>query len=294
MVQSEDEDLLLVKPPYLFTEKKFLRKDFLYKPEKAIYGFRRSPRLWGLTRDETINGFNIEGEHEGRSMNFVLEPLPSEPDLWKLQLADDEDDLYGLLMTDVDDLLIAAPEPLMLAVQNKIQSTWTTSIPEPVSNTPVRFLGMEISQPCDAETKRDAWMLTQQSYTLDLVQKKNENVKPKKIPLSRDQSAMEPKEESPSIEKVRSAQKAVGEALWLTTRARPDIMYVVSRMGSAIMRAPEAVMLAGTQLKGYLATTALTVYTDASFAPDSEESHGSFIVLLGSSPIFGDQADRGL
>ena len=56
MVQSEDEDLLLVKPLYLFTEKKFMGKDVLYKPEKAIYGFRRSPKLWGLTRDETING----------------------------------------------------------------------------------------------------------------------------------------------------------------------------------------------------------------------------------------------
>jgi len=296
MVQSEDEGLLLLKPPYLFTEMKFLRKDVLYKPEKAIYGFRRSPKLWGLTRDETINGFDIEGEHEGKSMNFVLEPLQSEPNLWKLQNADDEDDLtvYGLLMTYVDDLLIAAPEPLMLAVQNKIRSTWTTSVPEPVSSTPVCFPGMEISKLCDAETTRDVWMLTQQSYTPDLVQKENENVKPKKIPLSRDQSVMEPNEKSPSIEKVRSAQKAVGEALWLTTRARPDIMYVVSRMGSAVTRAPEAVMLASTQLKGYLATTAaeglkfdvkenelpvLTVYTDASFAPDSEESHGSFIVL---------------
>ena len=240
MVQSEDEDLILVKRPYLFTEKKFLRKDVLHKPEKAIYGFRRSPKLWGLTRGETINGFNIEGEHEGKSKNFVLEPLQSEPNLWKLQNADDKDDLTVsvLLMTYVDDLLTAAPEPLVLAVQNKIQSTWTTSVPEPVSSTPVRFLGMEISRLCDAETKRNAWMLTQQSYTLDLAQKENENVNPKKIPLSRDQSAMEPREESPSIEKVRSAQKAVGEALWLTTRARPDIMYVVSRMGSAVTRAP--------------------------------------------------------
>ena len=158
-------------------------------------------------------------------------------------------------MTYVDDLLIAAPEPLMLAVQNKIQSTWTTSVPEPVSNTQVRFLGMVISKLCWAETKRDVSMLTQQSYTLDLVQKENEHVKPKKIPLSRDLSAMELKEESPSIEKVRSAQKAVGEALWLTTRARPDIMHVVSRMVSAVTRAPEAVMLASTQLKGYLSTT---------------------------------------
>ena len=151
-------------------------------------------------------------------MNFVLEPLQSEPNLWKLQNADDEGDLtvYGLLMTYVDDLLIAAPEPLVLAVQNRIQSTWTTSGPEPVSSTPARFLGMEISKLCNTETKRDVWMLTQRSYTLDLVQKENENVKPKKIPLSRDQSAMEPKEESPLIEKVRSAQKAVlnSKAIW--------------------------------------------------------------------------------
>jgi hypothetical protein len=125
VVQSEDEDLLLVKPPYPFIDKKFLRKDVLYKPKKAIYGFRQFPKFWGLTC-ETINGFNIEGEHEGRSMNFVLEPLQSEPDLWKLQNVDDEDNLtvFGLLMTYVDDLLIAAPEPLMLAVQKKSRDSF--------------------------------------------------------------------------------------------------------------------------------------------------------------------------
>jgi len=141
-----------------------------------------------------------------------------------------------------------------------------------------------------------------------MVQKEDEKVKPKKIPLSRDQAAMEPKEESPSIGKVRLAQKAVGEALWLTTRARPDLMYVVSRMGSAVTRAPEAVIQASNQLTGYLSTTAndglkfeveegenpiLTVSTDASFAPDSEESHGFFVVLLGSSPVFKRSGRQG-
>ena len=38
---------------------------------------------------------------------------------------------------------------------------------------------------------------------------------------------------------------------------------------------------------------ALTVYTDASFAPGSEEFHGSFIVLLGSSPIFWRSGRQG-
>jgi hypothetical protein len=167
---------------------------------------------------------------------------------------------------------------------------------------------MELTKVYNEKIERDMWMLTQQSYTLDMVQKEYEKVKPKKIPRSRDQAAMEPKEESPSIEKVRLAQKAVGEALWLTTRARPDLMYVVSRMGSAVTRAPEAVIQASNQLKGYLSTTAtdglkfeveegenpiLTVFTDASFAPDSEESHGSFVVLLGSSPGFWRSGQQG-
>ena len=160
---------------------------------------------------------------------------------------------------------------------------------------------MELTKFYNEKIQRDVWMLTQQSYTLDMVQKEDEKVKLKKIPLSRDQAAMEPKEESPSIEKVRLAQKVVGEALWQTTRARPDLMYVVSRMGSAVTRAPEAVIQASNQLKGYLSTTAndglkfeveegenpiLTVFAGASSAPDSEESHGSFVVLLGSSPVF--------
>ena len=129
-------------------------------------------------------------------------------------------------------------------------------MPEPVSESPTRFLGMELTKFYNEKIQRDVWMLTQQSYTLDMVQKEDEKVKLKKIPLSRDQAVMEPKEESPSIEKVRLAQKAVGEALWLTTRARPDLMYVVSRMGSAVTRAPEAVIQASNQLKGYLSTTA--------------------------------------
>jgi hypothetical protein len=91
---------------------------------------------------------------------------------------------------------------------------------------------MELTKFYNEKIQRDVWMLTQQSYTLDMVQKEDEKVKLKKIPLSRDQAAMERKEETASIEKVRLAQKAVGEALWLTTRARPDLMYVVSSCDS--------------------------------------------------------------
>ena len=66
---------------------------------------------------------------------------------------------------------------------------------------------------------------------------------------------MEPAEGEPTAETVRLAQKAVGEALWLTTRARFDTMFAVSRMGAAVTRSPDAVLQAALQLKGYLKIT---------------------------------------
>lgn len=74
-----------------------------------MYGFRRSPRLWGLCRDDTF-----------------LTALDSEPNLWTIK--DPKDDfgengnLYGLLMTYVDDTFVVGTAPVVEAVLQKIQS----------------------------------------------------------------------------------------------------------------------------------------------------------------------------
>ena len=220
----------------------------------------------------------------------------------------DDVEIYGLLMTYVDDLFIASTPALMDSIHNKIKATWSVSPPEKIGRDPVKFLGMEISKRWCDRLQRDVWVVTQESYTKDLIQKEEQKLKPKKIPLSRDQALMEPTLEGPTIELVRQAQKAVGEALWLTTSARPDLMYAVSRMGASVTKAPQAVLQAAAQLKGFLLSTPgdglkfetgaqeeplLTVYTDASFAPDSQESHGSFIVMLGTTPIFWRSGRQG-
>jgi hypothetical protein len=212
-----------------------------------------------------------------------------------------------MLMTYVDDIMLASSPNLLNIIQEKLRTTWSTSIPEMVGETPVRFLGVEISKKWCDQLQREVWMVTQQSYTTDMVQKQTD-LKAKKIPISRDQSQMEPSTEAPTTETIRAAQKAVGEVLWLTTRARPDIMFTVARMGSSVTKAPEAVLKASIQLKGYLKATSneglifkvgenehpvLTVFTDASFAPDSQESHGSFIVMLGATPIFWRSGRQG-
>ena len=118
---------------------------------------------------------------------------------------------------------------------------------------------------------------------------------------------MEPAEGEPTAETVRLAQKAVGAALWLTTRARPDTLLAVSRMGAAVTRSPDAVLQVALQLKGYLKITSNeglkfqtqadehpvpTVYTDVS--PDSQESHGAFIVFPGNTPVFWRSGRQGL
>ena len=301
MIQPENENRLIVKPPWLFVEKGYLPKNRYYHPDRAVYGFRRSPRLWGITRDDEIQGFEIEVEEGGEKMKFRLVPLQSEPNLWKLVNAINEEDetVYGLLLTYVDDLLLASTQTRLAALLHKIRSTWTTSEPEMVGLQPTRFLGMELWKKMDPKTARDVWFMTQEGYTKELVTK-DEGLKPRKTPITRDQSQMEP-ENPVSLEDVRLAQKDVGEALWLATRARPDVMFSVARMGSSVTRSPKAVHLAYQQLKGYLLQSAgeglkfqvekdedpvLTVYTDASFAPDGGTSHGAFVVMLGSCPLF--------
>ena len=133
--------------------------------------------------------------------------------------------------------------------------------------------------------------------------------KTKKVPISKDQAVMREDPEKPSPQDIKTSQKYVGEMLWLVTRTRLDLMFGVSRMGANVLKATKMVKEAADQMKGYLWRTKeeglvyreqaeseimLNVYSDASFAPDSEESHGCFIVLLENSPIFWRSGRQGL
>ena len=309
MEQRGEEGILLIKPPVILVEKQFMPCDAHFLPLRAVYGFRRSPRLWGDHRDGVMKTIKVEVSCEGQVLQLVLEPLESEPNLWKVVQAEGENQrtlqeefqLYGMVMTYVDDIFITGRQAVVDALLKEFQKIWTTSKPEWVSSTPVRFLGMEITKEMNAETQREAWFITQESYIKDLVNRQEEEVKEKKIPISRDQAAMEVDEETPSLDMVRKCQKAVGEVLWLVTRTRPDIMFAVARMGANVTRATKKVMETASQLWGFLKKTSpeglkfeeaaeeepvVQVYSDASFAPEGEESHGSYLVMINRCPLF--------
>jgi hypothetical protein len=100
MEQDPDEDLLLVRPPHILKETKFLRRDVLYQPLRAVYSFRRSPKLWGAHRDSTMRGFRIEAILDEAPVTLRLKPMESEQSLWKVVvekhgLQEDEEELIS-------------------------------------------------------------------------------------------------------------------------------------------------------------------------------------------------------
>eukprot|EP00435_Cladocopium_sp_Y103_P029637 s865_g7.t1 len=309
MEQDQEEDLLLLRPPSIFVEKGYLEKHTVYQPLKAIYGFRRSPCLWGNHGDEKMRNVRISLQDEKKTVLKLLQ-LGSEPNLWKIvEEADERNEeeehwltnntVLGLVMTYVDDVFISAKEDIMIAIKEKFQSTWETSTPEMVTDSPVRFLGMDILQV--PNNGKNSWMITQESYVKDLIGKQENEEKEKKIPITKDQALMEPDEKTPSLEKIRQCQKEVGDILWLVTRSRPDLMFSTSRMGSHVTKGTSCILDTAKQVRGYLQKTAdqglmyeeeaeeevkVRVFTDASFSPEGEESHGCFMVFINRCLLF--------
>jgi hypothetical protein len=157
--------------------------------------------------------------------------------------------ILGSVMAYVDDIFIAASEPVMTAVKEKTQETRTTSVPEEVAEDPVRFLGVSILKV--VKDGKETWMITQESYVKELVGKSDREEKEKKIPITKDQALMEPDEETPSLEKIRQCQKEVGEILWLVTRSRPDLTFSTSRMDSHVTKGTASVLETAKQIRGF-------------------------------------------
>lgn len=188
---KEQENIILVMPPKIFTDKNYVPKNTYYQPLRAVYGFRRLPRLWG----PPSVALRLR----------KLYPMEAEPNLWRILREeeggteeelekDDPKDLQkleGLVMTYVDDIFVTGPKSVVQAVVAKIRDTWSTSEPEVVSEVPVRFLGMEVRKEINSQTGRESWFLSQEGYIKDLLEKQDEKEPARKAPITKDQSYME-------------------------------------------------------------------------------------------------------
>ena len=112
-------------------------------------------------------------------------------------------------MTYVDDIFVAAEEEVSAAVIEAIRQKWKTSEPDVVGEKPIRFLGMEVTKVKNQETGREEWYVTQESFIKDLLQKDPEEIKKRKIPITRDQSLMPAElEENRTPEGIRGTESS--------------------------------------------------------------------------------------
>ncbi|CAE7450198.1 RE1 [Symbiodinium sp. CCMP2592] len=264
--------------------------------ERVLYGLREAPRLWGCFRNERLAGARIETE-EGV---LVLRSMTTDENMWKICFETDETMTpQGLLLVYVDDILFLSTKEIVLKVYQWLIQDWKCSALEWMHEGFIRFLGIELRS-CEGGVH-----LSQAGYVRDLLRQHGVSEQPEAgltIPCQRewlqDDSEEEP-ETVPEESVVKLAQKATGEALWLSTRSRPELTHAVACMASYALRKPFKTLEISKRILKYLSRTVeygiwykvepqdplLVVYSDASYAPGGGRSFGSTMAQVAGMPV---------
>ncbi|CAJ1452728.1 unnamed protein product [Effrenium voratum] len=283
--KSKQKKVVLMRPPAVLVRLGLCKSDEYWAVERALYGLRE--------KDEERRGTSSTARTGGPTMSGGSSTAGSME--WT-----QEGHLQGLAVVYVDDILAYGGEQTLEEFVHQVKAMWETSTPEKIQeSSKVRFCGMEISR-----TSR-GYFLGQQAYTQEVLNRNGGGGLGSVLPITREM-AETPEELDITAAEVQAAQRAVGEILWLTTKTRPDLMYVTSRMSSAVTKAPKWVMELADQVWRYLKKTKevglwlerqvgngesglegrrIEVYTDASFSPGGGLSHGSVAVLWNGGAI---------
>ena len=115
-------------------------------------------------------------------------------------------------------------------------------VPEMLCPSPGLNLGIEIQR-----LKDGTYHLHQGSYVREVLERHGEGGKAMFI------KAPEEREEiSPTLAKVKGAQKITGELLWLASKTRPDIAWAVMKMSQAAVKRPLWTLEMGEAVLAYL------------------------------------------
>ena len=291
---EEDPDyIVLISPPRLLIRLGFAKPDETWVAVKAMYGLRQSPKAWSDYRDMVMA--KMEWEEDGRQMSFS--PLVTDPNVWKILASGDglSDEEWGLVLVYVDDLMVLGLERTVRRCLERVSQEWELSAPEWFNHQKaIRFLGIGILK------VPENIFLSQEDYIRDLLQKNGEEgARGSGVPITKDlMSRLEEEGGEKDAEGIRMAQKATGELMWVCTRTRPDLMFVMSCMSRYTLKCPAAVVEVGAQTRRFLLKTIhegilmksgesldLEVFSDSSYGPGGLESQGSVVVMWGNSPI---------
>ena len=266
--------------------------------ERPLYGLRESPSVWASYRDARLRSARIVvGE-----MLLILRQTLAESELWMV-VDENSGVLVGLLVTYVDDILYLSEVHIVDALHAFVVEKWPASALEWINaKTAVRYLGVEVLW----EPESRSFSISQAAYIADLLRAHNlQDAHSTLLPVPREwvehaEAELDEVEANIAEETLRSAQRAVGEALWLATKSRPDILFVVNHMSSVVSKQPSYVLRVSQRVLAYLAGTCsmklllgprseatgeAICFTDASYAPFGRRSFGAAVVTVEGSAV---------
>ena len=303
--------ILVVRPPRILVEAKLVPEDVVWRVDKALYGLQSSPADWGSFRDAEMTGWKwSRGDTECCLM------ATKEGNLWQICGRKKGDGgpwtVEGHMVVYVDDLLITGEGPVVQSMLEKIQEKWTCSPPSWMSETPIKFCGLEISK------RQNGVFVNQKSYAAELCGR-YQCQRSKPIPFSPALASQmteeaDPDSPPPDPEMIRRAQTLTGELLWLSVRSRPDLAFGVGAMGRTLTRNPSLAVRIGEELVEYVNGTQtvgllygrlesqesygpdgclpfarsmkrLECYADVSFAPQGGRSVQGVVAMYGGVPV---------
>ena len=231
---------------------------------------------------------------------FTFHQGVADPEVW--QIRDAQGAMVGLTVVYVDDFLIAGPKEVCQDVYKWLAETWETTPCQYASSTsPVRFLGMEIREARLESGEFAGYTLDQEGYLQEVLRHRNVRSDEKSLlPATKETLSLSPEllPKDCKSEDLKLAQSLTGELAWMAQRCRPDLCYVVSIMASLTTRDPVRVAAIGRKALAYLNYTkswrlsfwsggspTLATYTDSSYAPDGDRSHGGAVTFWGTCPV---------
>ncbi|CAE7275724.1 GIP, partial [Symbiodinium microadriaticum] len=294
---EEDEDqseVYALMPPKVFQLARVPYSLQLWRVDRALYGFRRSPRLWSRFRDRRLKAARIP---YGAGFLLLCQSR-ADANVWAITyVLDGKEEILGYLNIYVDDVLYVGQAQVIFAVQEWLTQDWKASeLSWATSESAIRFLGLEI------EASEGRVKINQCGYIKELLRHHDQAegpghatpCPPEWLVGDRVFDQVEHTEAQ-----LRRAQVLTGELLWLSGRSRPDLMHAVATMSCLCLRNPLLVEKIGLRVLSYLRETlnyaliyqptaeghVLDAYSDASFSPQGEKSFGCCLVCFQGCPI---------
>ncbi|KAI9037493.1 uncharacterized protein KD926_000288 [Aspergillus affinis] len=254
---------LLDEAVYTRTPEGFHTKGKIWKLRKALYGLRKSPRLWQRALATTL-------------LRFGLIPVPEEQCLFVNE--------YMIVLVYVDDILVInLPTPEAREAAKRFKEALAEEYELRNMGEVGWFLGVRIIRD---RPRRKLW-LCQDAYLENIAVKfhLHEHARQPNTPYSNTINVDPNPDEAPESKKKEYSMK-IGSAQYPAMITRPDIAFMISRLSEELKNPSQDHIRAADRVIEYLYNTRFFALEFSAKEEDQE------VAIIASDAAYGDRPDR--